>query len=162
LRALMASKRRASLGVLFALLSVGLLVSTASSAFARGLDQTVVITNQGALLAGNISTYPASHQSNAKPSFGISGANITFFGSPVPGENVLTGVGISPFPVGGVTNGIYALSDLTFLGAPVDVIGGWAPNSTGNTQAFAGLITFSLDLGPPIGVVHFIPLALPQ
>src|SRR5262249_12315721 len=83
--------------------------------------------------------------------------------APVPGENVLTGVGVSPFPVGGVTNGIYALSNLSFLapGAP-DVIGGWAPNSTGNTQAFAGLITFSLDLGPPIGVVDFIPLHLPQ
>src|SRR5215475_5304266 len=163
LRALMASKRRASFGTLFASLSVGLLLSTASSGFAKGLDQTVIVTNQGALLAGNIATFPPSRVSNAKPTFVIQGADITFFGSPVPGENVLTGVGVSPFPVGGVTNGIYALSNLSFLapGAP-DVIGGWAPNSTGNTQAFAGLITFSLDLGPPIGVVDFIPLHLPQ
>jgi len=130
-------------------------VVMASTSYA--IDDSVIVTNQGGLLAGTVSTFTANgHKAkNQKPSAVISNADISFFGSAVPAMDVLTGVEINPTNGPGVFNASYVLSNLSLLGGP-DVMSAFAPGATGASTAVAGTITFA-EAGVPI-----VPFSMPQ
>jgi hypothetical protein len=149
-----ATARRASKAAAVAVLSAAAVVGVTSASYA-GFAETVVVSNQGGVLAGTIATFAPNTKKNFNPSAVIAGASINFAGTPVPAENVLGAVNVNPTNGPGVFNATYALSNLSNLGGP-DVLAAWEPGATGSSTAIVGLITLTLNDVP------IIPLAKPQ
>ena len=131
------------------------MVVMASTSYA--LDDTVVVTNQGALLAGTILSFDANgHKAkNIKPTTrivtaGVPGLSVT---------DVLTGIGINPTNGSGVFDSAYVLSDFDFLapGVAPAIMSIFAPGATGTNVTPIGLTLTTVVSG-----VLVVPLALPQ
>jgi hypothetical protein len=141
-----------------ALIVAGLAAVIMMTSTSYALDDSVIVTSQGGLLAGTVSTFKANgHKAmNIHPSAVIGGnASISLAGSAVPAMDVLTGINVNPTNGPGVFGASYVLSDLDLLGGP-DVMSVWSPGATGNGTAIAGTITFALS-GVPI-----VPFSMPQ
>ena len=142
--------RRAAL-IVAALAAVVLMTSTSYA-----IDDGVIVTSQGGLLAGSIATFNANgHKAqNIRPTTLISSASIPLG---APSTDVLTGVNINPTNGPGVFGASYVLSDLKFLGGP-DVMSVFSPGATGRTTAIAGTLTLAVGTPP----VLLTPFSLPQ
>jgi hypothetical protein len=136
-----------------------------------GMENSLVVTNNGALLGGNVEIFAAGVKGNERPQHLIQGSSggISLLGvSGVPTEDVLAGVAVNPNPIssgGGpsVANAIYAASDLSILGTKAkplpDVVAAWAPGASGNSNP----IVFMLTLAPiPAFGYPGNPLSLPE
>ena len=141
-------------------------------ALSLGLESGIVVTNNGALLVGTIVTFPAGAKRGTKPSAIIKGATGSFVGTPVPAEDSLSGVAVSPNPLNDngspfpTANAIYAASDLSVLapGAP-DIVSAWTAGSTGTTPPIAFMLSFSTCVvETSAGCAYFFanPMSIPE
>ena len=149
------------------IVAVATAVVMASTGYA--LDDSVMVTNQGGLLAGTIAQFNANGKpgKNIKPAGVISGGTVPVTLAPgvvvtLPISDVLTGVRVNPTNGPGVPNATYVLSNLEVIapGSP-DIMGFFAQGVFGNaTSALGGTFTFAdASTTPPTPIVQ---LALPQ
>ena len=147
--------------------AVAAVVVMASTGYA--LEDSVIVTNQGGLLAGTIATFNANtnNAKNIKPAGVISNATVPVTLAPgvvvtLPVADVLTGVRVNPTNGPGITNASYVLSDLAVLapGSP-DILAFFSQGVFGSgTSAVGGTFTFAdTSTTPPTPIVQ---LALPQ
>lgn len=141
-----------------------------------GLESSIVVTNNGALLNGTVATYAAgaSRGKGARPTAILHNGTGSFGGIPVPTSFSLSGVSVDvnplnvvdePFPV---NDAIFVASDLSVAapGSP-DIVEAWNPGATGETPPIAFMITFSLceEVDPESGLCEFAianPLSIPE
>ncbi len=141
-----------------------------------GLESSIVVTNNGALLNGTVATYAAGASSGkgARPTALLHNGTGSFAGVPVPAYYSLSGVSVdvnplnvvdAPFPV---NDAIFVASDLSVAaaGSP-DIVEAWNPGATGETPPIAFMITFSAceEVDPTTGLCEFAianPLSIPE